>query len=244
MTLKEETLNQYKKNVYSQFGEDGIVEQVLKISGQGQKTCVEFGAWDGIYLSNTANLWKNNWKAVLIECDYKKFEELKINTHEYACSCFNYKISSNKLKIDKVLEEANIKSLDLMSIDIDGNEYHIFESMSIKPRILICEFNPTIPLGMEIVGDEEENIGCSASALITLAKNKGYSLIAMTLVNCIFITSSESHLFKVYDTSPETLFDKKCLTYMISAYDGSYLLSRKPTYGMTVWNKNKLKYGE
>ena len=51
----------YKKNIYSQFGEDGIIEEILKrLKNKINKTCVEFGAWDGIHLSNTYNLIKNH----------------------------------------------------------------------------------------------------------------------------------------------------------------------------------------
>ncbi|HWE03123.1 MAG TPA: hypothetical protein VG326_12000, partial [Tepidisphaeraceae bacterium] len=63
-------LNQYARNVYSQFGEDGILEQALRLLPVRDKWCVEFGAHDGLTYSNSANLiTAQEYRAVLIEPD-------------------------------------------------------------------------------------------------------------------------------------------------------------------------------
>ena len=54
------SLSDYKKNIYSQGGEDGVIDKILEIIHQGDNWCVEFGAADGKYLSNTKNLIQNN----------------------------------------------------------------------------------------------------------------------------------------------------------------------------------------
>ena len=73
-------LSQFQRNIHSQFGEDGIIEEILNRIGQGctlDNWCVEFGAWDGIHLSNTCNLIKTkNYKAVLIEGDLNRHKDL------------------------------------------------------------------------------------------------------------------------------------------------------------------------
>ncbi|WP_295399002.1 hypothetical protein, partial [uncultured Thiocystis sp.] len=73
-------LHTFAQNIYSQNGEDGIIAEVLKRISRSSELdhwCVEFGAWDGVYLSNTYNLIKNKgYKAVLIEGDQKKHNEL------------------------------------------------------------------------------------------------------------------------------------------------------------------------
>ena len=53
-------LHDFKKNIYSQFGEDGILSELISRLPQEalNHTAVEFGAWDGIHLSNIANLVK------------------------------------------------------------------------------------------------------------------------------------------------------------------------------------------
>ena len=78
-------LSDNARNEYSQFGEDGIIEEILLTCGVGEKTCVEFGAWDGVRYSNTANLWKNGWKAVLVEGDASRFKELVVVAPDCLC---------------------------------------------------------------------------------------------------------------------------------------------------------------
>jgi hypothetical protein len=71
----------YKKDIFSQCGEDGIIERIFEIIQNKNSWVVEFGAHDGQSMSNSLNLIKNhNWKAVLIEADSSKFENLK-RTH-------------------------------------------------------------------------------------------------------------------------------------------------------------------
>ena len=75
-------LQKYKKNNYSQFGEDGILDEILERLGKKislNRWCVEFGAWDGISCSNTCNLIRHkNYKGILIESDRKKYQEARI----------------------------------------------------------------------------------------------------------------------------------------------------------------------
>ena len=82
MTNTLKTLNEYSERIYSQFGEDGLIKEILnRIEFKNlNKWCVEFGARDGISDSNTYNLIKNhNYKAVLIEGDEKYFKKLYRN---------------------------------------------------------------------------------------------------------------------------------------------------------------------
>jgi hypothetical protein len=70
---------QYAKNVYSQNGEDGILEEIFRLLGVHNSTdswCVEFGAWDGKHLSNTFNFVTQGWSSVMIEGDSGRFESL------------------------------------------------------------------------------------------------------------------------------------------------------------------------
>jgi hypothetical protein len=70
----------YKKNIFSQFGEDEILEEIFKrLSDGSDKRCCEFDGWDGKFLSNTCNLITNhNYEAILIEVK-KIFNKLNIN---------------------------------------------------------------------------------------------------------------------------------------------------------------------
>ena len=87
-------------------------------------------------------------------------------------------------------------------------------------------------------------MGASATALEAMARDKEYFPVAMTETNCFFVRAEDAPLFSKYETSMEKMFNPKHLTYLISAYDGTFLLSRTPTYGFSDWNKNRLSKGE
>jgi hypothetical protein len=76
-------ISEFKFNKFSQYGEDGVIKEILRrISAVStlDQWCCEFGAWDGLHLSNTARLiLEDDYKGVLIEGDPKRVEELGIN---------------------------------------------------------------------------------------------------------------------------------------------------------------------
>jgi hypothetical protein len=77
-------LSGYARDEFSQNGEDGILGRIFELLGVSQGSCVEFGAWDGIHLSNTRNLIENDgWQAVLIEADPVKFRDLQQNARTF-----------------------------------------------------------------------------------------------------------------------------------------------------------------
>jgi hypothetical protein len=227
-------LSDYAYNVYSQFGEDGIIERIFKILGTSSKVCIEFGAWDGFYLSSTANLWTNGWKGILIEADEVKYKSLVKNVKKYDCHCINTFVSyEGPNTFENILKREGISGdVDFLSIDIDGDDYYIFESLKeLKPRLIACEYNPTIPIHMDLISEKGSYFGCSAPSLVKLAEKKNYRLIAMTDTNCFFVRSIDFKKFEIYDTNLESIAPTKHLTYFITGYDGNYILSKKPTYG-------------
>ncbi|MEI8196914.1 MAG: hypothetical protein WCI73_13520, partial [Phycisphaerae bacterium] len=70
-------LLEFRHNVTSQYGEDGILQKIFEVLGIQRGTCVEFGAWDGKLNSNTYHLiTQQNWRGLLIEGSAKKFADL------------------------------------------------------------------------------------------------------------------------------------------------------------------------
>ena len=60
-------LSDFAHDLHSQAGEDGILQAIFDRSGVRSRVCIEFGAWDGLHLSNTAQFWRNGWPGILIE---------------------------------------------------------------------------------------------------------------------------------------------------------------------------------
>jgi len=211
-------------NHFSQFGEDGIIQTIFQIIGTESKICIEFGASDGLFCSNTAYLWGfQNWKAILIEADQNKFNELKKNIGNFNCTPICKYIDCEENSVDNILKNLKItKTVDLISIDIDGDDYHIFKNMKISPRVVICEYNPTLPPTFDIYQEyhNQENIGCSAAALVRIALEKDYFLVAITETNCIFVQKKYREKFSRFELDFQKLITDDLVKYIATSYSG------------------------
>ena len=180
--------NKYKKNIYSQNGEDGIIEELLNRLNITNGWVCEFGAWDGIFLSNTFNLVKNkNFEGVFIEGDKIKYNDLLNTVKEYPkiipINAFvDYNIKSD-YTLDKILQKTNIPiNFDILSIDVDSYDYQIWESLEIyKPKIIIIEINSSIKPDIENhIHTEGIYQGTSFLQMYNLGIKKGYKFILHT----------------------------------------------------------------
>jgi hypothetical protein len=229
-------LRDFRVNHYSQWGEDGIIQKIFQIIGTTSKVCIEFGAWDGLKYSNTAHLWKTqNWKAILIEADSAKFEELLKNTKGYSCININRFVGIGRdNSLEAILAQHGITdSIDLLSIDIDSDDYQIFAGLNkLHPRVIICEHNPTIPAELDIYQDYGGAFGCSIGALIRIASAKGYSLVALTETNSIFVDSSLIGKFAEFELSPANIAVTDYVKYLIFSYAGMpVIVGKAPNTG-------------
>ena len=187
--------NNFKKNIYSQNGEDGILEEILKkLNLKINGWCCEFGAWDGKHGSNTFNLVKNfGYKAIYIESDKNKFKNLKKTQKEYPnIFAINETIDKNKNSVnslERILEKTEIPfDFEILSIDIDSYDLEVWESLEkYKPKIVVIEINSSIKPGIiQRHNLNLKNQGSSFTATVEVGKKKGYLLVCHT-GNCIFL---------------------------------------------------------
>lgn len=242
-SLEKPKLAEFKYDVFSQFGEDGIIDQIFKMIGTKSKTCIEFGAWDGFHLSNTAKLFsQEQWHAILIESDSIKYRELVKSTEKFNCTCICQAVGVASQSIESILKNNRISysQIDLLSIDIDGNDYHIFESLNqLKPRVVVCEYNPTLPVHLDIFADygSANNLGCSVGALVRLAETKKYTLVALTDTNAFFVRNNEMGPLSGFEIELDKIKIDRYIHYFVTDYTGQYavITSRENTtpYGKT-----------
>lgn len=209
---KNNWLAEYRKKSVSQFGEEGVLEKVFEVIGAENKWCVEFGAISG---KNDSTSWhfinNNGWSGVLIEANpvyYKQLEENYRNTD--AVTCINAYVNfEGENKLDNLLERTNIpKNFDFLSIDIDGNDYHVWDAFNkYEPRVVMIEYNGFIPSDIDFIQPRDMNVqqGSSLSAIVSLAKTKGYELVYAHMFNAIFIKKELFELFKMMNNSPSEL---------------------------------------
>jgi len=177
----EKRLYEYSSNVFSQFGEDGITKNILEFLNIDSGIVLEIGAWDGFYLSNTANLWSKNenFKAILLEAaDTMNPEELN-NKYPNVDSFKVFASSENSLEklIDNCKFDVTNENFVLASIDIDGDDFNVTKSLGkYKPIILIVEPNGNVV--------ERENWvnpnGATVKELVDLGLEMGYDFIGMS----------------------------------------------------------------
>lgn len=186
-------------------------------------------------MSNTWNLWHNkNWNALLIEADKKKYDVLVENVKSFQKvipeNC--YVDSTGKNSLESIMSEYSLTdNPDLLSIDIDGNDYHIFKNLTkCHPRVIVIEINPTIPPHIDIYQDDNQSVGSSALAMKKLGEEKGYKLAAMTQFNCIFVKNEEFPKLKIHERRLEELFNYGSITYLMSTFNGLLFINQKPGF--------------
>lgn len=199
--LNNKKLNIFEYQVYSQYGEDGIINEIFSRLQITEGYFVEFGVETGLEC-NTTNLLINNWIGLWIEGCEASFNQIT--------NIFQNEIESNRLKvinkyvtkdnIERLLKESEVPTdFDILSIDIDYNDYHIWDSIkSFKPKVVVIEYNAVLrpPTEYVVKYNEDGNhgiftshFGASLYSLELLAKEKGYSLVGCSFsgVNAFFI---------------------------------------------------------
>jgi len=176
----------YRKNVYSFEGEDGIIEKIFDILKIKNGYFCEFGAWDGIHGSNTRVLLEKNWKGVYIEAGYDRYLQCCENTKSFKNNvvCLNNTISpyEEQSKIDFLLKNTFLpKDFELLSIDIDSCDYQVWQSIKhYKPKLVIIEIDSTHKENEDSVYDSHNNKTTSFSSMLKLGNSKEYKLLCST----------------------------------------------------------------
>ena len=113
----------YRRDVHSQYGEDGIVERVFDVVGETTRVCCEFGAWDGLHLSNTRNLIQQGWRGVFIEPDAGRFADL-VRTYEPGSGhvTINASVDDGESTLGRLLDAHGVtEELDFLTIESTGS---------------------------------------------------------------------------------------------------------------------------
>ena len=183
-------LYRFANNKFSQYGEDGIIEKLCEILQISNGYFCEFGAWDGKHLSNCYSLFLNGWGGCFIEGNPEKFHVLKQNfQNEDKITAINAFVTpSGKNRLDKLLQDHGIDDVDLLSIDIDGDDLHIWNGIrEYRPKIVLIEYNPTIPTDTFFENPPGRNVGNAPLSILSSFRERDYTLAEGTDNNLIFV---------------------------------------------------------
>lgn len=195
-------LNDTGFRVFSQFEEDGKLLFIFSVLGMENKTFVEIGSDDGIN-SNSANLVFNfGWHGLFIDGNkqsiergrkfYAKYPHPWAYPPKFACQLVK------RENINQIVEEAGFKGeIGLLSIDIDGNDYWVWEALEVvQPQVVIIETHNEFGFEDIVVpydpdyfypGKHPVYHGASPIAMTRLAKQKGYRLVGANELGFNFI---------------------------------------------------------
>ena len=216
--ISEGSLLKYYGNVHSQIGQDGILQEIFNNLNLRQGFFCEFGAWDGIYLSNCRKLVEEGWSGVFIEANQKKFSDLLI---EYQASksihCISAMVGAPKGgvsgdSLSRVLKDNGINPelVDFLSIDIDGCDLEVFEEIGITPKVILLEggihFDPNV--SGRVAPDVRNVYHHPFREIVNTAEKNGYA--AICFLHDLYLVKHEfSSNFKKF--SIEELFtDSYC----------------------------------
>ncbi len=193
-------LLKYGWKAYSQSEEDGLIHEIFRRIGEGSRTFVEVGT-EGGQETNTAALLLNGWRGAWIEADLPEVEIIRTQLGHYC--------DTGALKtVDAFVTRENINELlrgctpagelSLLSIDVDGNDYWIWEAIDcVQPRAVIIEYNATwrpplpfvVPYDRAFRWDGSNYFGASLAAFERLGERKGYKLVGCCFsgVNAFFV---------------------------------------------------------
>jgi len=204
-TKRISSLAEVEFRVFSEWGDDGIIQWLIHHLAIANRTFIEFGVKD-YRESNTRFLMMNsNWSGFVMDGSAKNVA--KIRTAEYYC---RYELNAQAVFIDRDNINALIaaqqfdREVGLLHIDLDGNDYWIWDSIAvIAPVIVIVEYNSIFGIERAITVPYDKNFqrtrahysnlyfGASLKALHHLAKEKGYAFIGCNSAgnNAYFVRS-------------------------------------------------------
>jgi hypothetical protein len=225
-------LTPYELRVFSQGGEDGAIDEILRRIGPGTRTFVEFGAETGIeancvYLADVAC-----WRGTFIEGDDENFRSLSA---KYAP---NSRVTTTKAfvsagNVEAVFERLEVpEDLDVLSIDVDGQDYWIWRAITRwRPRVVVIEYNGTLGDEPLVVPegaapwDQTSYFGASLRALRQLAAEKGYRFVYSDLCgsNAFFVRADLPDEFPPEDQVPVRAANYGLRGYRHRAGTGPYV---------------------
>jgi len=212
-------LEQYGYKVYSQNDEDGIITEIFNRIGTKNKVFVEFGVQNGLEC-NSHYLLHKGWSGLWIEGSNDCCKMIN--------KLFSVPIKNERLKvINAFIDKDNINTIisgfidstiDLLSIDIDGNDYWVWETIScIQPRVVVIEFNAKFPPDYEWVmkynkdhiWEKDDNHGASLKSFELLGKKLGYQLVGtnFTGINAFFVRQEIAQNLFAIPATAENLYN-------------------------------------
>lgn len=192
--------------VFSQWGEDGIIQYLVAHVAIERPIFVEFGVENYTESNTRFLLLTNQWSGLVIDGSEENIAYIKRDPIYWACNLKAECAFVTEDNINGIFARNGIQGdIGLLSVDIDGNDYWLWQAIdSLAPRIVVCEYNShfgptaqvTTPYDPAFVRDRAHHskiyYGASIAALHALAERKGYSLVTVNAAgNNVFFVRND-----------------------------------------------------
>ncbi len=200
-------LDQVGFSRFSEFEEDGHLLYLLTLAGSASRTVVEISSQDGRVCMATNLIVHHRWRGFLFDGDpvfvregqrfFAAYPATRSAPPVMKCEWFT------RDNVNHVLAAAGVPGeVDVLSLDIDGNDLYLWSAMKLRPRILICEFNNAVPSDLALTipyrsgfsftalpDDQAMFRSASLAAFVAVGRRKGYRLVGMNALgfNAIFL---------------------------------------------------------
>jgi hypothetical protein len=261
------SIHEAEFRVFSQFGEDGIIQYLVNKVPIPNKIFVELGVGDYTESNTRFLLMNDNWQGKIVNSGTKHIEFL--HSEKAGDFCYRFSIDPVSAFIDKKNVNAIItgfeipKDIGLLSIDLDGIDYWIWQAITtISPRIVIVEYNSTLGADFAITVPYKKDFdrtkehysnmyfGSSLRALCILAETKGYQFVGSNSagVNAFFVrkdivgklpklTAQEGYIKNLYRESKDPAGN---MTYINSHEERRELIASKPVFDVQKGQKTTI----
>ena len=194
----------FEQRVFSQNGEDGVLAEIFRRIGTTNQSFVEFGCGNGIE-NNTLYLLHRDWSGLWLDGDEGLIRSIN-SSHRHFTDSGKLHVREAMVtaeNIESLLTDSGVASeLDLLSIDIDGNDYWVWQAIERhSPRVVVVEYNALWPADAHWVQayephrpwDGTSHHGAALASLVALGDKKGYRLVHCDLSgsNAFFVRADE-----------------------------------------------------
>lgn len=201
--------------VYSQFGEDGILQYILRHCEDVPSTFIEFGVENYTEANSRFLLEACNWRGLIIDGNERSMKSVREQDYYWRHQLTAVASFVTRDNINRIFTDNGFTGrIGLLSIDIDGNDYWVWDSIHVvDPAIVVAEYNSvfgaqravTVPYDADFqrTRAHHSNLywGCSLAALTFLANKKGYYLVGCNSAgnNAFYVRRGLSQLPEVSD---------------------------------------------
>ena len=192
VNMKSKSINDYEFKIFSQCGDDGIIQYLIRNLEIENDYFIEFGVGDFTESNCRFLMMNNNWSGLVMDSSFQFNKRLKKQNWYWMYDLEAKTEYITKDNINYLISSTGEKNIGILHIDIDGNDYHILKELNleiINPSIIIAEYNSlfgfkraiTVPYRSDFNRSKAHYsnlyFGASLRALDYILKKRGYTLV-------------------------------------------------------------------